>query len=243
MQGSISVSRRNRGVRDWRRRGRKERKGGWWGEREHRRERWRVTFSDGIWFSTIFPTRVTALWPTRACWDSLRPSLSFRLFLSPCLFLLWPFFYTNSVSSYFCPSGTSGFMICDGFIFSNIMSLPSSSFRVFSHVTIYLDFFFLVWVIFHLPYVMSTSWFFSRSISIDNHHSHTSVLLRHTFVLGLCTSCRENYVLSQTIKAFCQRKHTTKTFKHVGLHCHFWSMTESLKYFAVFFHPFLGRIL
>ncbi len=47
------------------------------GERELRRERWRVTFSDGIWFSTIFPTRVTALWPTRACWDSLRPSLSF----------------------------------------------------------------------------------------------------------------------------------------------------------------------
>ncbi len=187
------------------------------GERELRRERWRVTFSDGIWFSTIFPTRVTALWPTRACWDSLRPSLSFRLFLSLCLFLLWPFFYINSVSSYFCPSGTSthnsGFMICDGFIFSNIMSLSSSSFRVFSHVTIYLDFFSCVWVIIHLSYVMSTSWFFSRSISTDNHHSHTSVLLRHTFVLGLCTSCRENDVLSLTIKDFRQRKNTIKSFQ------------------------------
>ncbi len=86
-------------------------------------------------------------------------SLSIPLSVSPLTFLLYKL-------TYFCPSGTSGFMICDGFIFSNIMSLSSSSFRVFSHVTIYLDFFLLVFGSFFISLMLCQPLGFSLALSL-----------------------------------------------------------------------------
>ncbi len=114
--------------------GRKERNGGWWGERaqkgamEGHLQRWHLIQHNLSHSGYCTVEHAGTLWG--------QVSLSIPLSVSPLTFLLYKL-------TYFCPSGTSGFMICDGFIFSNIMSLSSSSFRVFSHVTIYLDFFFL----------------------------------------------------------------------------------------------------
>lgn len=232
-----------------RRRGKKEKRRLVGRERELRRERWRVTFSDGIWFSTIFPTRVTALWPSRACWDYLRPSLSygfiFRFFLSLCLFLLWPFVYTNSITSFFCPCGasthSSGFMLCDGFTFSSIMSLSSSSFRVFSHVTIYQDCFFL-----RLGHFSSPLCYVNILVSVSLYLYRQSPLPHKRFAPSyfcfgsLHIMQRQLCVISDNKSLSTKKKTQLKAFRHVVSHCHFWSMTESLKYFAVFFSTIFG---